>query len=764
MQRFVKNWTVNTRIVVLVLPAILGLFGYAVSASLERSHIVSEMAQTARLVDFTVELSGYVHALQKEAGATAQAVSSQSDPSTLAAVRTASESGAAAVAKKLAVLNLPSISKELDRVLQSGLAKADNLKSVRARVDNRSIPASEMNGAYTAAIVELLDFSLYSTKPIAEPSVKSAALAYAYLLQAAEASSAARANAAVGLSAGAFELPLHALITQFVTKQEEYFGRVKFYGSPRQVEALAKGYTGAPVDETKRMVTTILKTPPGQPVKIAVQDWLNANAQRLDLLGKVEGEFVAELRKAADTVEDAARDALYLMIAISAVLLAVTIALSISIARSISGPLHGMIGVMTELAAGNTNIAVPAQDRHDEIGNMAKAVTIFRDAAVDRLRMERETEAARIAAEAKHREEQARAIEAERQMVTSSIGTGLARLASKDLTYRLTETLPEAYVKLQNDFNYAMEQIQVAMGSVVSRASTINSASSEISGSADELSKRTEQQAASLEETAASLEEITATGKKAAEGAAHARDVVAAAKADAEATGAVVRQTVDAIGAIEKSAQQINQIIGVIDEIAFQTNLLVLNAGVEAARAGEAGRGFAVVASEVRALAQRSADAAKEIKSLISTSTAQVSDGVELVAKTGTALERILAQVNDINIVVLEIAAGAQEQANGLAQVNTAINQMDQVTQQNASMVEETTAASHALAIEANELSDLIGEFRIDAAGAGNSARSQSRAPAAKPRAPRVAKTARAGSAMPKPAPQAEAREDWSEF
>jgi len=227
-----------------------------------------------------------------------------------------------------------------------------------------------------------------------------------------------------------------------------------------------------------------------------------------------------------------------------------------------------------------------------------------------------------------------------------------------------------------------------------------------------------------------------------------------------------VRKTVDAMSNIEHSARQINQIIGVIDEIAFQTNLLALNAGVEAARAGDAGRGFAVVASEVRALAQRSAEAAKEIKALISTSTTQVGEGVALVGETGTALERILAQVNDINQVVLDIASGAKEQATGLQEVNTAINQMDQTTQQNAAMVEETTAASHSLAQEANELAALVAHFTLSGNDVAPAVATPRRAPApvAKPRAaspaPRVVHASRAAVAV-KQQPQ---DADWEEF
>ena len=278
--------------------------------------------------------------------------------------------------------------------------------------------------------------------------------------------------------------------------------------------------------------------------------------------------------------------------------------------------------------------------------------------------------------------------------------------------FRIDEAFPPEYEKLRTDFNGAMANLQQTMQVVSANAAAIRSGTGEISSAADDLSRRTEQQAASLEETAAALDEITATVRKTAEGSSHAKEVVSTAKTDAELSSGIVRRAIEAMGGIEKSAGQIGQIIGVIDEIAFQTNLLALNAGVEAARAGDAGRGFAVVASEVRLLAQRSADAAKEIKALILASSQQVDQGVDLVGETGKALARIVAQVGEIDGIVGEIAASAQEQATGLDQVNTAINQMDQVTQQNAAMVEQSTAASHALSRETEELSRLIAGFR----------------------------------------------------
>ena len=308
------------------------------------------------------------------------------------------------------------------------------------------------------------------------------------------------------------------------------------------------------------------------------------------------------------------------------------------------------------------------------------------------------------------------------------IGSGLARLADGDLTFRISEDLPPAYRKLQDDFNGAMEQMHSAMKLIINNTDAMMAGAGEITQAADDLSRRTEQQAATLEETAAAVEEITATVRRTADGANQANAAVSTARSDAEGSGEIVSHTVAAMTGIEKSSEEIGQIIGVIDEIAFQTNLLALNAGVEAARAGDAGKGFAVVAQEVRALAQRSAEAAKEIKALIFTSTTQVKDGVNLVGQTGEALARIVGQVAQISSLVSEIAASAQEQATGLSQVNTAVNQMDQVTQQNAAMVEETTAASHSLAQESQQLADLVARFKVGERSPGASRQPQARA------------------------------------
>jgi methyl-accepting chemotaxis protein len=385
---------------------------------------------------------------------------------------------------------------------------------------------------------------------------------------------------------------------------------------------------------------------------------------------------------------------------------------------SVANPLARMTRAMQRLAEGDGSVEIPGLRRHDEIGAMAKAAAVFRQAALDgmaRERLEAEADAARTAAETERRrnEIQSAALAQAQAQVVSGLAAGLKRLAAGDLTARLDAAFAADYEQLRSDFNTAMDRLQQAVQAVSRNAESIRGGSREVSQAAGGLSRRTEQQAASLEEAAAALDEITAGVRRTAEGAVEAGAVVRQAADDAARSALVVEEAMAAMAGIRGAAREIGTIVGVIDEIAFQTNLLALNAGVEAARAGDAGKGFAVVASEVRALAQRSADAAREIKQLISASTAQVDGGVQLVSRTGEALGRISGQVAAINDLAAAIAASAQEQAGGLQQVNAAVTELDRATQQNAAMIEESAAAALALDQETDELATLVGFSRV---------------------------------------------------
>ncbi len=382
----------------------------------------------------------------------------------------------------------------------------------------------------------------------------------------------------------------------------------------------------------------------------------------------------------------------------------------------VSRPLTSLTEAMKELASGNFSVVLPGLGRQDEVGGIAGAVDEFKARLEEKMRLEAEKEREIAEREQAERDERARK-EAEAAAavtrVVASLGSGLERLARGDLTYRLSDEFTAEYKKIQNDFNSAIAQLQETVRNIAMSSSEISSAASEISTSTTDLSQRTEEQAASLEQTSASMEEIAATVKKNAENAQHANQLTRQTREVADRGGAVVSQAVTAMARIEESSRQISDIISVIDEIARQTNLLALNAAVEAARAGEAGRGFAVVASEVRSLAQRSSQAAKDIKDLIVNSSGQVQEGVDLVNRAGESLSEILESIKSVADIVSDIADASSEQASGVDQINKALGQMDEVTQQNSALVEENAATAKTLEDQQLAMSERIGFFRF---------------------------------------------------
>lgn len=366
-------------------------------------------------------------------------------------------------------------------------------------------------------------------------------------------------------------------------------------------------------------------------------------------------------------------------------------------AKTVTTPLSRLGEGMKAVSNQNFDRVIDDTDREDEIGALANILINFRD----KLQKAQDAESAR------------EILQKEQEEAIDQLSKALTALADGDLGAHIEVEFSGDYDTLRRDYNRTLENLNETIGSVVTGADTIGKRVNKMSKSSDELSRRTENQAATLEETAAALDELTVSVKAAATGAKEVERIVADARTDADESGPVVHNAVSAMAEIEKSSDEISQIIGVIDDIAFQTNLLALNAGVEAARAGDAGRGFAVVASEVRALAQRSSDAAKEIKGLISGSSEQVRRGASLVGEAGEVLTKIVDRIAHISGLIGEIASGAEEQSTGLGEINIGVTQLDQVTQQNAAMVEDATASSHALNGDAERLTEMVSRFKL---------------------------------------------------
>lgn len=461
----------------------------------------------------------------------------------------------------------------------------------------------------------------------------------------------------------------------------------------------------------------------------------------IDAVVSSDIEELAELRSAMQSMGDRMFWAIVLVTSVG-IVAGVAFGLFVGI-KQLSQPIRRVAGVMKDVADGNLDAAVPFIGRSDEIGEMAAAVEIFKQNGLEVRQMNEQEAAMRAKSddlqagmaevvdaaaagdftrriEKDYGDENLNRFAANINSLLASVEEGVVEtgrvvqaLAQGDLTERMNGEFRGIFGELQSNVNEAVDRLTELMAQVRSTTGTISQSSSELTSSAGDLSKRTEQQAAALEETSAALDEITSVVNTSTERANEATKMVADAKDKTEASAKVVGEAVSAMGRIENASGEISQIINVIDEIAFQTNLLALNAGVEAARAGEAGKGFAVVAQEVRELAQRSATAAKDIKQLITRSGDEVQRGVSLVQKTGAALQEIQERVVQINAHINSIAQAAHEQSTGLTEVNNAINQMDQVTQKNAAMVEESSAATVKLSNEAETLVQLVMRFKI---------------------------------------------------
>ena len=472
----------------------------------------------------------------------------------------------------------------------------------------------------------------------------------------------------------------------------------------------------AAVDETLPKLLERIEADSAELVKISTERaaQFEAAGQSIDTIWNLLSQFAEEQKTSAGTEREKANQVSVLATVAGA---AIAVLAGIALVLTLKGPIGQITGAMRRLADGFLDTGISGEGRADEIGDMARALGVFKENALSKIRIEAESEQQRAAAEAERARNDAekQSLDRDIDFAVNALAAGLGRLAQGDLSRQIDTPFTGRLEQLRRDFNVSLERLHDTLGQIRTNAMSIQRSGSDMLQSADALSKRTEAQASSLEETAAAVEQITVTVRSSAERAHEANVVVGTTKRSADSSAAVVNNAIAAMGRIEGASRQIEQIIEVIDDIAFQTNLLALNAGIEAARAGDAGKGFAVVAQEVRELAQRSAQAAKEIKGLIEKSTNEVSAGSHLVQETGAVLASISEQIVTVSQHVDMMATASRDQAAALQEVNGSVNQMDQMTQQNASMVDLTTAASRKLAGDADTLMMLVEQFRLEA-------------------------------------------------
>ena len=751
---------IPTRIAIACAVPMLAFIAFGLEAIMEKRAVYSAADRIAAVAQTAPDISSLIHELQKERGATAGFVNSKGSQfaDIVASQRPQTDKALSEWRHKMDETDPSAMSAGFKSELDKARSTLDRLQNTRDAASRFELTAQQATADYTAAVGNLVAMIDAIGGMSDNASIKRASAALSAVLQRKEFAGQERATGVAGFTKGVFAPDIHRNFVRLSALQDGQWAIFTRNATPAQIEFADATLKSGALDDLNRMRAAGTEAPfAGNVGGVTGPQWFGAATKYIDTLRVVEARMADDLVAAVRGVADEARRAFWSILALSAAMLAVAGGLSMLVALSITRPVAKLVKTMGVLAGGNTEIEVPEAARGDEIGTMGKAVLIFRDAAIERTRLQAEAAerdrravAEREAATAKvmnefdaavggiaqaamvgdfsqrvpldGKEGVIRNLAASMNTMCQNVGAAfddivrvLGAMAQGDLTTRIAADYQGAFAVLKDNANSTAERLSETIAGIKTAAREVANAASEISSATTDLSQRTEEQAAGLEQTSSSMEQIAATVKKNAENAQQASQSAAATQNAGSRGVAIVAQAVEAMSRIDQSSRKIVDIIAVIDEIARQTNLLALNAAVEAARAGEAGRGFAVVASEVRSLALRSSQAAKDINDLITNSNVQVKEGVDLVNRAGSALNEIVDSIRTVADIVSAIAGASAEQATGIEQVNKALTQMDEVTQQNSALVEENAASAKTLEQQSTQMDERARFFRSEA-------------------------------------------------